>query len=427
MLPTAAVAFALAALAPAVRAQWVQFVAVPLCRNTTASQFSAAGLTFDILSPANFAGSPAACQLDSQNSTRSLYYQLTLDKSTVTLYECPSTNCTNCAAVLNVTNIANVATPDCGTFFSFLTSSSDPADGLPNVSVKYGGGAFATAYYSITNNCAHVTPTSWIKTTFDDANGIINTFTCTASDCQTGCTSALRAFKPSPPGQTTCHAGTTYDNKYTTATPLKSTSRYNKPSAIDFNPPSLGSKTLTDSASPTGKPVGDKSGLADSSSPSNTGLIIGIAAGALVLIGAVIAAVVLIRRKGSSDKSASAPMLPMQPQSHASSEYAESQVGGYRQSYQPPYQHPQQQPYHQQQQQQQQRQSYQQPSWQAGGPAPGPYGPQTTRSSMPPSTFGASSPPEGSTGYTSSVPPARTSMEPLASDQKFPIVEARRV
>ncbi|KAL2915318.1 hypothetical protein HK105_205183 [Polyrhizophydium stewartii] len=336
MLPAAtAAALAVAALAPAARAQWVQFISIPLCRNTTASTFSAGDLTYDILAPASVTGSAPRCIVDSTSATTSIYYELAANKNTVTLYQCSTTTCTSCKASNVIPNIAGTTAPDCGEYFQYLTASTNLDDGLPNVSVKYGGGALAASYFTIiksaTNSanpcggvvqygnidylfeeCTQATPTTWLKSVFDPTSDRINTYTCTASDCQTGCKQALWAYKPAPPSQKTCHSDAIIDASYGTATPLKSSSRYNKPAATDFNPASLGSGT---SGQQSGNTTTNTNNGGSSGSGTNMGMIIGIVAGAVVVIGGIIGAVVMLRRRnsGGSAKSAPVPLPTHQP------------------------------------------------------------------------------------------------------------------
>ncbi|KAL2915335.1 hypothetical protein HK105_205200 [Polyrhizophydium stewartii] len=439
MLPAAVAAVvAVAALAPAASAQWVQLVSVSLCRNTTASTFVATDLTYDAIAPVNVAGTTPKCILEGASS---FYYELSANKNTVTQYDCSTKNCTSCKVTSTIPNIAGTTSPDCGTYAQLLTNSNDVNDGLPNLSVKYGGGPLATSYFTVVKSvansakscggavqyanieyifeeCTQATPTSWLKSVFDPTSDRINTYACTASDCQTGCQQALWAYKPAPPSQKTCHSDTDLDGYYSTATPLKSSSRYNKPAASDFNPASLGSGT---SGQQSGNTTNTNNVGGSSGSGTNMGMIIGIVVGAVVVIGGVIGAVVMLRRRnsGGSAKSASVPLPTQQPTATQFQTPQHNPATSPAGPYQPGFEQPKQM-YH-------------------GAPpsvAPSDYASQGGHTSLQPGfTSGPSSTSGAQSTIVASHHPTRSSQngsqhydtgaDAHAGDQMFPIVEAR--
>ncbi|KAL2915336.1 hypothetical protein HK105_205201 [Polyrhizophydium stewartii] len=328
MLATrAAAALALATLAPAASAQWIQVVTVPFCQGTPPPSFSPSDLSFNILVPFSVAGSPPRCIIDSDNATDSLYFEADAPSPTsVARYRCNTGTCTDCTLVKTLSSIGRVANPDCGNYFQLLTASGTLNDGLPNLALNRGSGTLASAFFTVFKSvhssaspcgadiqrgdvfylfeeCTQVTAGGWLKTVFDPLVNIITTYACTSASCQTGCTKAIGLFKPAPPGQAACHSLTTLDRNYTTARVLKASSRYNNPAASDFEPPAtwLASQTSGPAgSSPTGAQTGTPTGTtaSDSSSP-NTGLIVGATGGGVAIIIATIGAFLAVRRAHS--------------------------------------------------------------------------------------------------------------------------------
>ncbi|KAL2915315.1 hypothetical protein HK105_205180 [Polyrhizophydium stewartii] len=248
---------------------WVQLVSVPLCRNSSVL-FPADKLSVDDIVPATLPGTPRMCIPDPEGSN-SVYHEISSSLDSLKRFDEIKSKV--------VTRFGGAAIAS-AFFVAFNTThEQDPKAQCTKPPV-------AISVYYLIEDCIQGTPSRWIKSVFSSGD-TYSTYACSGSDCMTNCSQVMMPYKPAPPNVTVCHPGAKYDGLYTDALALKTNSDYAQPNPKNTWP------TISPARPPMVPPTSTSSGTLSISLPA----LIGICAGAAVLLIALVTAVVVASRR----------------------------------------------------------------------------------------------------------------------------------